>query len=91
MKQLSKRESKYRSKIIAENHLKKDGQKYLDKYVKDELLTYKKIYLSHKSLQSMLTKYNLSNLCVAMRGVGTSFTRTANALQQLAIALSTIQ
>lgn len=31
---LSNKEQKYRSKIISENHLKKDAQRYLDQYAK---------------------------------------------------------
>ena len=46
---LSKKEREYRSKIIAENHLKKDAQRYVDFYVAENNahsinLTYKRLY-----------------------------------------------
>lgn len=83
----SNKEQKYRSKIIAENHLKKDGQTYLDQYVKTELLTYKKLYLNYGLLHSMLTKYNLSKLSNAIKSVGTSCSQAANAFQKLTKSL----
>ena len=43
--QLSKREYKYRCKIIAENHLKKECQQLLDKNMKELGISYKLVYL----------------------------------------------
>lgn len=43
--QLSKREYKYRCKIIAENHLKKERQQLLDKNMKELGISYKLVYL----------------------------------------------
>ena len=43
--QLSKREYKYRCKIIAENHLKKKCQQLLDKNMKELGISYKLVYL----------------------------------------------
>lgn len=43
--QLSKREYKYRCKIIAENHLKKECQQLLDKKMKEFGISYKLVYL----------------------------------------------
>lgn len=42
--QLSKREYKYRCKIIAENHLKKECQHLIDKNVRKIGITYKSVY-----------------------------------------------
>lgn len=42
---LSQREYKYRCKIIAENHLKKECQQLLDKNMKDLGISYKLVYL----------------------------------------------
>ena len=53
--QLSKREYKYRCKIIAENHLKKECQIYLGNYMVTEGLTYKEIYFDEALLHRMLT------------------------------------
>ena len=43
--QLSKREYKYRCKIIAENHLKKECQQLLDKNMRELGISYKLVYL----------------------------------------------
>jgi len=43
--QLSKREYKYRCKVIAENHLKKDCQQLLDKNMRALGIGYKFVYL----------------------------------------------
>lgn len=53
--QLSKREYKYRCKIIAENHLKKDYQKYLDGQVQIKGITYKDLYFDPMRLSSILS------------------------------------
>lgn len=87
MKYLSKKEQKYRSKIIAENHLNKDGQQYLDQYVKRKLLTYKTLYLNYGFLHSMLTQYNLSKLSIAMKGFGNSCAKVASSMQVLAASI----
>lgn len=88
--QLSNKEREYRYKIIAENHLKKDGQRYLDQYVKTESLTYKKLYLNYGLLRSMLTQYSLSKLGNAMKGIGSSCEKAANAIQKLSASLAMI-
>lgn len=62
MKQLSKKEYKYRYKIIYENHFKKDKQTFLDKYVQRRLLTYQTLYLNYYFLDNMLTQYHLSKI-----------------------------
>lgn len=84
---LSNNECKYRSKIIAENHLKKDGQRYLDQYVKRKSLTYKTLYLNYGLLHSMLTQYKLSKLGNVIKGFGESYAKVVNSLQVLAASL----
>lgn len=92
---LSNKERKYRSKIIAENHFKKDMQRYLDFYVAKNNahsinLTYKYIYLHYGLLHSIMVKYNLSRLGNAMSNVGLSCAKAANAFKNLTTTLSTI-
>ena len=92
---LSNKEREYRSKIIAENHFKKDMQRYLDFYVAENNahsinLTYKYIYLHYGLLHSILTKYNLGKLSKAMSNVGLSCAKAANAFKNLTTTLSTI-
>lgn len=89
-KKMAIKERKYRSKIIAENHLKKDAQRYLDKYAKSEMLTYKKIYLNYGLIHNMLVRYGLSKLGNALKDVGVSCTQAASALQKLKASLATI-
>lgn len=84
---LSNNECKYRSKIIAENHLKKDGQRYLDKHVEDKLLTYKKIYLDYGLRRSMLAQYRLSKLSDVMSRLGTSVAQATESFQKLSASL----
>lgn len=84
---LSYKECKYRSKIIAENHLKKDGQQYLDQYVKRKSLTYKTLYLNYGFLHSMLTQYNLSKLGRVITSFGDSCAKVANSMTVLASSL----
>lgn len=91
---LSKNERKYRSKIIAENHLKKDGQRYLDQYVERKLLTYKIIYVSCEELRALLFGYRLHKVSAAVTKIGTTMIKTANAFQIFAASaarLATIQ
>lgn len=87
MNYLSNKESKYRSKIIAENHLKKDGQQYLDQYVKRKLLTYKTLYLNYGFLHSMLTQYNLRRFGRVITSFGESCAKVANSMTVLASSL----
>ena len=91
MKQLSNKERKYRSKIIAENHLKKDGQRYLDQYVNDLSLTYKTLYINYGELHSMLVRYGLNKLGIAMKDMGISYAKATKAFQSLSASLATIQ
>ena len=53
-KYLSKKESEYRCKIIAENRVKKDSQAHLDNYVDTNFLTYKALYLNNELLRNAL-------------------------------------
>ena len=87
---LSNKERVYRSKIIAENHLKKDGQRYLDQYTKSKSLTYKALYLNYGELRSMLIKYGISKLGNALKDVGVSCTQAASAFQKMTASLATI-
>lgn len=83
-KQLSKKEYKYRCKIIAENHMKKDCQRYLDYYVAENKccpinLTYKYVYLNRGLLHKIMVQYNLSKINNAIRNVGVSCEKAAEA------------
>ena len=84
---LSTKERRYRYKIIAENHLKKYAQKYLDKYVKRKSLTYEMLYLCYGFLHSMLAQYNLSKLSNAMKGFGESCAKAASSFKVLTASL----
>lgn len=93
MKQLSNKERKYRNKIIAENHLKKDAQKYIDFYVAENNahlinLTYKRLYSDYGLLHSILVKYNFSKLNDAIKNVGFAAKKVANSLSNALSAFS---
>lgn len=87
MNQLSKKEYKYRYKIIYENHFKKDKQIFLDKYVKRRLLTYKTFYLNYDFLDNMLAQYNLSKFSRCCTKVASSAISAANSIQLFAASL----
>lgn len=82
--QLSKREYKYRCKIIAENHLKKDYQIYLDSYVDSKWLTYKDVYLNKVVLLRIKAAYNFQAASKAMWKMGVSAKQAADAFQNFA-------
>lgn len=88
IKKMTIKERKYRSKIIAENHLKKDAQRYLDQYAKSESLTYKKIYLNYSLMHSMLARYGFSKLGNALKNVGISCVQATSAFQKLRTSLA---
>lgn len=88
--QLSKREYKYRCKIIAENHLKKECQMYLSNYVITEGLTYKEIYVDESLLHRMLTNYNFWQVGKAVYKAGVSAKQAANAFQDFACVVNTV-
>lgn len=88
---LSSKEREYRYKIIAENHFKKDEQRYLDQHIKNESLTYKKIYLNYGLLHSMIVRYKLNKLSNAMKDLGTSCAKATSAFQKLTTSLATIK
>ena len=85
--QLSKREYKYRCKIIAENHLKKDLQKYLDSYVDSEWLTYKDVYLNKVVLLRIKAAYNFQSASKSMCKAGISAKEASEAFQNFAQTL----
>ena len=82
--QLSKREYKYRCKIIAENHLKKDYQAYLDSYVDSKWLTYKDVYLNKAVLLRIKAAYNFQSTSKAMWKAGISAKEASEAFQNFA-------
>ena len=84
---MTTKEREYRCKIIAENHLRKDAQRYIDFYITENRshsinLTYKRLYLDDGLLHSILTKYNLSKLSNALKDVGASCVKVANTFKQ---------
>ena len=81
--QLSKREYKYRCKIIAENHLKKELQKYLDSYADSKWLTYKDVYFNKVVLLRIKAAYNFQSASKAMWKVGISAKQASDNLQRL--------
>ena len=85
--QLSKREYKYRCKIIAENHLKKDYQAYLDSYVDSKWLTYKDVYLNKAILLRINAAYNFQSASKAMWKSGISAKQASDAFQNFAQTL----
>lgn len=76
---LSKKEYKYRNKIIAENHLNKGYQKYLDEQAKLTNITYKNLYFNTTQLKNMLSAAIFKECVDAIGKMGTSFEKMVNA------------
>lgn len=88
--QLSKREYKYRCKIIAENHLKKECQIYLGNYMVTECLTYKEIYFDEALLHRMLTSYSFWRVGKAMSKTGVAIKQAADAFNNFACVVNAV-
>lgn len=85
--QLSKREYKYRCKIIAENHLKKECQIYLSNYVDSKWLTYKDVYLNKAVFLRIKAAYNFQSASKSMWKAGISAKEASEAFQNFAQAI----
>ena len=85
--QFSKREYKYRCKIIAENHLKKECQTYLDSYIAEKGVTYKDIYLNELTHLSWLTAYRFNQLGKAVYQAGISTSQFIDTMQNFTQAI----
>ena len=81
---LSKKERKYRSKIIAENHLKKDMQKYLDEYIKSKSLAYKYVYVNSINIRIQYAFAKISN---TVKSVSSSLVKATNSVKKLAASV----
>lgn len=85
--QLSKREYKYRCKIIAECHLKKGGQKCLDNYIINAFISYKEFYFDKermlflRAVQSVTKTSDVFNkLSMAVKETNESFKKMINVI-----------
>ena len=85
--QLSKREYKYRCKIIAECHLKKGGQKYLDRCMMNAFISYKEFYFDKErmlflcAIQSVTKTSDVFNkLSLATKEANKSFIKMINVI-----------
>ena len=85
---LSNKEYKYRSKIIAENHLKKRYQKGIDKYID---CSYKELYYNKEKLKFLINTIAVNEMCEAIWRVGDSVKNTTNAFRKLSRALASTQ
>ena len=85
--QLFKREYKYRCKIIAENHLKKDYQKYLDGQVQIKGVTYKDLYFDPIRLNGILSVVAFRKCSDAIRRMSVSTKQASDAFQNFAQTL----
>ena len=85
--QLSKREYKYRCKIIAENHLKKEYQAYLDEQIQVKGITYKVLYFDPMRLQSILSVVAFKKCSDAIRRMSISTKQATDAFNNFAQTL----
>ena len=85
MKQLSKKEYKYRYKIIYENHLKKRYQMDIDKYID---CSYKELYYNKEKLNFLISTIVAKEMCETVWRIGDTAKNTANAFKKLSKALA---
>ena len=85
--QLFKREYKYRCKIIAENHLKKEYQAYLDEQIQVKGITYKVLYFDPMRLQSILSVVAFKKCSDAIRRMSISTKQATDAFNNFAQTL----
>lgn len=84
---LSKREYKYRSKIIAEHHLIKKYQIYIDRYID---CSYKELYYDKDKLMFLINTIAAKEMCEAICRIGDTAKNTAKAFRGLSKALASI-
>lgn len=91
-KRLSKKEYKYRNKIICEYHLKKADQKKIDDFVSNNT-TYQKLYFDKTALAFRIVSMRISDFSNNVVGFGVlvkeadgSFRRLANVFSDLSDA-----
>lgn len=82
--QLSKRESKYRCKIIAENHLKKSDQRFLDTYKKE---SYKDLYFDKNKLAIFIFAVSVGNFSAGICQIGSSMAEATKAFNDMSRVL----
>ena len=85
MKYISDKERKYRSKIIAENHLKKKYQMGIDRYID---CSYKELYCNKGKLMSLISIIAAIETCEIMGRFGDTVKNTAKAFRKLSKALA---
>lgn len=88
MKQLSKKEYKYRYKVMYENHLNKKYQMGIDKYID---CSYEELYRNKEKLNNLINKIATELMCKAMRDFGDTAENVSNALKKLSEALISLQ
>lgn len=84
---LSKKECKYRNKIIAENHLKKKYQMYIDRYID---CSYKELYYNKGKLMFLINTIATKEMCEAIWRIGDTAKNTAKAFKSLSKALASV-
>lgn len=81
---LSRRERRYRTRIIQERHLPKDLQRELDEYVLQKRISYKRLYDDYNAVEPTLETVMLGvgRLVQAMRDTAISADVAADSLRR---------
>lgn len=88
MKKLSRKEYKYRYKVMYENHLNKAYQIGIDKYID---CSYEELYHNKEKLNFLINKIATELLCNTMRKFGNTAENIANTLRDVSMALVSLQ
>lgn len=85
MNKLSTKERKYRSKIIAEYHLKKRYQMDIDRYID---CSYKELYYNKEKLKFLISTIAAKEMCEAIWRIGDAAKNTTKAFRKISKALA---
>ena len=85
---LSKKEYRYRMKIVQENHYNKDEQRILDEAASEKTQSYKDIYESQRggAVYCFMAIIGIMRLARAFANVGESFIETAGVIARFGSA-----
>ena len=77
----SKKEKKYRAKLIAEYHLKKEKQMFMSDYLMKNGLTYRQLYEEKHLFRTMMMYYSIKILSEKCREITKTFNDFTTAIR----------
>ena len=84
---MTKKENKCKKKLIAENHLNKSQQLFLNNYIKLRCLSYSKVYYDKEILLAISVEYNFYMLTNSLKRVSISLHQAAENIKNFGKAI----